>query len=131
MFYAPKPIYANGWMLRAALPTYFEQCESVLSDLSQPAGYQLMPQITVLSDKFGDCTIDDLGGQFPKSHAITMSDYDYDSDSDFEDDEEDSATGQLSPEGTGDSATSSGVNVDTKASPSLTSFSTTRKSYLT
>ena len=28
VLYEPKPVYANGWVLRAALPTYFEQRES-------------------------------------------------------------------------------------------------------
>ena len=31
LVYAPKAVYANGWLLRARVPAYFEQRESILS----------------------------------------------------------------------------------------------------
>lgn len=45
----------------------------------------LMPH-TVLSDTYGDCTVEDLDGGFPVTRKDYLDDYEYDSDSDFEED---------------------------------------------
>lgn len=41
---------------------------------------------TVLSDTYGDCTVEDLDGGFPATRKDYVDDYEYDSDSDFEED---------------------------------------------
>ena len=73
--------------------------------------------LQVLSDRFGDCIIGDLGGQFPKNHETTITDYDYDSNSDFEDDEESTSVDHVSTSagGTGNPVPPPEVDSDSKA----------------
>ncbi|KAF7797032.1 hypothetical protein EIP86_008224 [Pleurotus ostreatoroseus] len=68
LVYAPKALYANGWLLRTRLPAYFEQ---------------------LLSNTFGDGVLGDLTEGFPNDRKDCTDRYEYYQDSDLEDDLED------------------------------------------
>ncbi|PSS15400.1 hypothetical protein PHLCEN_2v3276 [Hermanssonia centrifuga] len=65
--YEPKAVYANGWLLRARLPSYFEP---------------------LLAGGYKESAVGSLHGNFPSNHQAYNIEYGYDSDSDLEDDED-------------------------------------------
>ncbi|EKM56960.1 uncharacterized protein PHACADRAFT_160515 [Phanerochaete carnosa HHB-10118-sp] len=68
--YAPQPIYANSYLLRARAPEYFEPL--------------------LLQGYGGDCIIAPLNGPFPDEFPVEASGCGHESDSDIEDDEQES-----------------------------------------
>lgn len=85
--YEPKAVYANGWLLRARVPSYFEPRKRLGSQ--DRLFYQLIKlYLLVLAGGYKESTVGSLHGNFPSNQPASNSEYGYDSDSDLEDDEE-------------------------------------------
>lgn len=80
--FAPRAVYANSWILRANLSSYFEPRECFVQ-----SGGSVFITSSVLRGGY-QTTFDSLDSQFPAAFKSETDEYDYDSDSDIDGDEE-------------------------------------------
>ena len=83
--YAPKPIYANSFVLRAKAPEYFEPRKPILISRELKA----LILVSVLRGGYdGYCISGYSNGGFPDEFPSETDEHGYDSDSDIEDDDD-------------------------------------------